>query len=439
VPATRGGNVPETKRTMEDYQLAVPQLQDEAVKQAQLDRMKRRASGLLVVAAVIYVIARFFEGRHPWLGYVRATAEAGMVGGIADWFAVTALFRHPMGIPIPHTAIVPNRKDRIGQSLGRFVQNNFLSREVIVHKLRSVGAARKMADWLSQPENARSISRHASVAVTGVVQVLRDEDVQEMIDQSITSRVRRTQVAPLMGRVLGIVTAENRHQDLLDSALRLITRLLNENREALREKIGEETPWWFPNAVDDKIHERVVTGIEHTLHDVSVDPEHPLRARFNEAVEEFVEKLKSSPEMIARGELLKEEVLQHPTVRSYSASLWGEMKESLLRHNDDPESSFRQRLERAVTSFGESLRTDEELLDKVEGWIEGAVLYVVEQYRHEVADLISTTVQAWPAEDTSRKIELQIGKDLQFIRINGTLVGGLAGLLIYTVSRLLGV
>lgn len=424
---------------MEDYQLAVPQLQDEAVKQAQLDRMKLRATGLLVLAAVVYVLARAFEGRHPWLGYVRATAEAGMVGGIADWFAVTALFRHPMGIPIPHTAIVPNRKDRIGQSLGRFVQNNFLSREVIVHKLRSVGAARKMAEWLSQPEHARSISRHASVAVTGVVQVLRDEDVQEMIDQSITSRVRKTQVAPLMGRVLGIVTAENRHQELLNSAIRLITRLLDENRDALRAKIGEETPWWFPTAVDDKIYERVVSGIEHTLHDVAVDPEHPLRARFNEAVEEFVEKLRTSPEMIARGEALKEEVLQHPTVRSYSASLWGEMKGALLRHNEDPESPFRQRLERAVTSFGASLRTDDELLDKVEGWIEGAVLYVVEQYRHEVADLISTTVQAWPAEDTSRKIELQIGKDLQFIRINGTLVGGLAGLVIYTVSRLLGV
>ena len=422
----------------QSYEIAAPALQDEALKQAQLDRMKRRAAGLLVVAAVIYVIARYFEARYPWLGYVRATAEAGMVGGIADWFAVTALFRHPMGIPIPHTAIVPSRKDKIGLSLGRFVQNNFLSRDVIVRKLRSVGASRKMAEWMARPENAGTLSRHASASIQGVIQVLRDEDVQELIDGSITTRVRKTQVAPLMGNVLALVTAENRHQELLNSAMRLVARVMDDNRELLRDKIGEETPWWFPTAVDDKIYQRVVAGIEHTLHEVSVDPDHPLRARFNEAMEEFVEKLKSSPEMIARGEALKEEVLRHPAVRSYSASLWGEMKASLLRHNADPESPFRQRVERAITSFGESLQNDEELLEKIEVWLEGAVLYVVEQYRHEVADLISSTVQAWPAEDTSRKIELQIGKDLQFIRINGTLVGGLAGLIIYTLSQLFG-
>jgi len=333
---------------------------------------------------------------------------------------------------------VSARKDKIGLSLGRFVQNNFLSRDVIVHKLRSVGAARKMADWLANPDNAHTLSQHTSAAITGLIQVLRDEDVQELIDQSITTRVRKTQVAPLMGQVLGVVTAENRHQELLVAALRMVARVVDENRDVLRSRIGEETPWWFPTAVDDRIYQKVVAGIEHTLQEVSVDPDHPLRARFNEAMDEFVEKLKSSPEMIARGEALKEEVLQHPAVRSYSASLWGEMKESLLRHNADPDSRFRQRVERAVTAFGESLQRDEELLGKVEGWIEGAVLYVVEQYRHEVADLISTTVAAWPAEDTSRKIELQIGKDLQFIRINGTLVGGLAGLIIYTLSQLFG-
>jgi uncharacterized membrane-anchored protein YjiN (DUF445 family) len=422
---------------MQNPQIAAPQLPDEALKQAQLERMKLRATGLLVLAAVIYALARYFEERHPWLGYVRATAEAGMVGGIADWFAVTALFRYPLGIPIPHTAIVPNRKDKIGGSLGRFVQNNFLSREVIVTKLRSIGASRKIALWLSQAEHASSLSRHASAVLKGTVQVLRDEDVQELIDQSIVSRVRKVQVAPLMGNVLGVVTAENRHQEILDATLRLLGRLLDENREVIRLKIREETPWWFPTAVDDKIYEKVVARVEGTIHEVSRDPDHPLRARFNEAVDEFVEKLKSSPQMIARGEALKEEVLQHPAVRSYSASLWGEMKGSLLRHGTDPESPFRQRVERAITSFGESLLEDEELLEKIEVWLESAALYVVEQYRHEVADLISTTVQAWPAEDTSRKIELQIGKDLQFIRINGTLVGGLAGLLIYAVSQLL--
>ena len=422
---------------MQSLHIAPPQLADEEEKRVQLDRMKRRASGLLVLAAIIYVIARWWEERHPWLGYVRATAEAGMVGGIADWFAVTALFRHPLGIPIPHTAIVPHRKDKIGRSLGRFVENNFLSREVIVAKLRSIGASVRIAEWLSRPESAQSLSRHAAAVLQGTVQVLRDEDVQELIDQSIVARVRRTQVAPLMGSVLSVVTADNRHQELLDAALRLFTRLVDENRETIRAKIGEETPWWFPTAVDDRIHDKVVARLQATLHAVSSDPDHPLRARFNEAVDEFVERLKSSPEMIERGEALKEEVLRHPAVRSYSASLWGEMKGALTRGSADADSPLRQRVERAITAFGESLREDPELLEKIEVWLESAALYVVEQYRHEVAALISSTVEAWPAEDTSRKIELQIGKDLQFIRINGTLVGGLAGLLIYAFSQLL--
>ena len=422
---------------MQSLHIAPPQLADEEEKRVQLERMKRRASGLLVLAAAIYVVARYFEERHPWLGYVRATAEAGMVGGIADWFAVTALFRHPLGIPIPHTAIVPNRKDRIGRSLGRFVQNNFLSRDVIVAKLRSIGASGRIAEWLSRPESAQTLSRHAAAVLQGAVQVLRDEDVQELIDQSIVARVRRTQVAPLMGSVLATVTADNRHQELLDAALRLFARLVEENRETIRAKIGEETPWWFPTAVDDRIHDKVVSRLQANLRAVSTDPDHPLRARFNEAMDEFIERLKSSPEMIEKGEALKEEVLRHPAVRSYSASLWGEMKGALTRGSADADSPLRQRAERAITAFGESLREDPELLEKIEGWLETAALYVVEQYRHEVAELISSTVQAWPADDTSRKIELQIGKDLQFIRINGTLVGGLAGLLIYAFSQLL--
>jgi uncharacterized membrane-anchored protein YjiN (DUF445 family) len=397
--------------------------------------MKFRAAALLGVAAVIYVVARVLEHRYPWLGYVRATAEAAMVGGLADWFAVTALFRYPAGIKIPHTAIIPNRKERIGRSLGNFVQNNFLSRPVITQKLRSVNVGRKAADWLADPAHAPTVAKHATAAVTGVVQVLRDEEVQELIEQSIVSRVRSTQVAPLMGNVLGLVTSGNRHQELFDSALKLVARLLDENGEALREKIGRETPWWIPTPVDDKIYEKIVRGVEHTLVEVREDPAHPLRERFNEAVEEFVTKLKSSPAMIAKGEHVKEELLRHPAVRAYSSSLWADMKAWLMRHSSDPDSEFRRRIEHGVTSFGVSLQTDEELIAKIDGWVESAVLYVVEEYRHEIADLIATTVAAWDPEDTTRKIELQIGKDLQFIRINGTLVGGLAGLLIYVISQ----
>jgi uncharacterized membrane-anchored protein YjiN (DUF445 family) len=423
---------------MQSGEIALQPIQDEQQKQLQLTSMKRRATGLLVAALVVYVVARALETRWPGFGYLRATAEAAMIGGLADWFAVTALFRYPMGLRIPHTAIIPNRKDRIGRSLGNFVQNNFLSPTVIRTRLRAAGAARKGAEWLARPEHGESVGRHAAAAVTGVVQVLRDEDVQDIIQENVMGRVRKTQVTPVVARVLSLVTQDNRHQELLDAAIRLLGRLVDENRDTIRERVGRETPWWVPTQVDDKIYEKLVGRVENTLHEVSSDPDHPLRGRFNEAVAEFIVRLQESPSTIQRGEQLKEEVLSHPAVRDYSASLWGDLKASLIKNAADPESEFRRRIGHAVTRVGQSLVEDDELLEKVELWIENAVIYVVEQYRHEIADLISTTVAAWDPEDTTRKIELQIGKDLQFIRINGTLVGGLAGFLIYALGELVG-
>jgi uncharacterized membrane-anchored protein YjiN (DUF445 family) len=421
---------------LEIGRLTLPPLRDEEEKRARLIRMKRLATGLLVFATLVFIVTSILEHRWPGLGYVRATAEAAMVGAIADWFAVTALFRYPLGIPIPHTAIIPSRKDKIGISLGNFVQNNFLSPPVIVARIRSANVARKLAEWLANPEHGDTVGKHAAAGVSGLVQVLRDEEIQEIIETSVISRVRSTQVAPLMGRVLSLVTAENRHQELLDSAIRLFERLFDENREALRAKISRETPWWMPTAVDDQIYQKLVRSVEKTLHEVTGNPDHPLRHRFNEAVAEFVERLRSSPEMIARGEELKEEVLRHPAVREYSGSLWADVKGSVLRHSADPQSEFRLRVGHAVTRFGASLQEDEELLEKVNGWVEQAVLYVVDQYRHEVAALIETTVSAWDPEDTTQKIELQIGRDLQYIRINGTLVGGLVGLVIYSFAQI---
>ncbi len=417
--------------------IALQPIKDEELKREQLDKMKFRATGMLVVATGIYLAARLLESRWPWLGYVRATAEASMVGGLADWFAVTALFRYPMGIRIPHTAIIPNRKERIGRSLGNFVQNNFLSPAVISARLQDAHIAGKLADWLSQPEHGEVVGKHAAAAVTGVVQVLKDEEVQELIESSVMQRARATQVAPVVGRVLSLMTHGDRHQELLDSALKLVDRLIEENREGLRQRIRDELPWWVPTPIDEKIYQKIINGVEKTLEEVATNHEHPLRLRYNEAMLEFIEKLRTSPEMIERGEHLKEELLEHPVVRGYSASLWGDLKASVLRHAADPGSEFRQRIGHTVTRFAESMRGDPELLAKVDGWVEGAVLYFVEQYRGEVAELISSTVAAWDPEDTTRKIELQIGKDLQFIRINGTLVGGLVGLLLYALGRLL--
>ena len=397
--------------------------------------MKVVATGLLVVMAAVFLAARAVEARYPGLGYVKAFAEAAMVGGLADWFAVTALFRHPLGIPIPHTAIIPSRKDRIGRSLGGFVQNNFLSREVIAARLHGLRIAERIAKWISDPANSGRIAHHVATGLAGTAAVLRDEDVQAMIDRAIVARVKKTQVAPVLGNVLSLLTADNRHQEILDEALHLISEGVSRNEELIRQRIREESPWWLPEAVDDRIHDKVVAAIENTLRQVAADPSHPLRERFDKALAGFIEKLRTSPDVIARAEMIKEDMLENPAVRQFSATIWSDVKQALARYADRKESDPPGAVEQGLTKLGNAVLADAELMAKVDHWILDAVLYAVEQFRGEVAQLISYTVGQWDAEETSKKIELQIGKDLQFVRINGTLVGGLVGLILYSISK----
>ncbi len=413
---------------------------DDEVKRVRLVQMKRVATLMLVGVAVLFVVTRFLESTYPWLGFVRAFAEAAMVGGIADWFAVTALFRHPMGIPIPHTAIVPSRKDRIGTALGNFVQRNFLTHEVVSGKIAAMQLGNRAAQWLSRPENSRRLARHAAHGLSGAVGVLRDDDVQALVDRGIVSRLRRMQAAPLMARLFELLTAGGRHQALLDDALRLAAKFLYENEAMIRERVKAESPWWVPGAVDSRVGDKIVSGVEKTLVAVAADPDHPLRQRYDEAVDRFVLSLRENPETIARFEQIKLDVLAHPGVADFSREVWGDVKGRIASYAeqvaDDAEQAPDQ-LEQWLAGLGHTVLQDPVLSAKVNGWIVEMVAYAVDQAREEVATLISTTVAAWDAHATSRKIELQIGRDLQFIRINGTLVGGLVGLILYAVGLLL--
>lgn len=406
----------------------------EGERRARLKRMQRLATGLLVGMTVLFAVTSFLQHRYPWLGFVRAVAEAAMVGGIADWFAVTALFRHPLGVPIPHTAIIPRRKDRIGRSLGGFVQANFLSGTVLSARLAVFRPTERLARWLMEPENARRIAQHAASALAGAANVLRDEDVQQFIDRSLVSRLRRTQVAPLLGNVLALVTAGERHQRLLDEVIRLLASAVDQHEDLIRERIRAETPWWVPGAVDERIHEKVVSAIDHTLQEVDADPLHPLRQRFDRAVHDFIESLRHSPDAAARAESIKEELLDHPVVQQFSASLWTDVKAAILRRAEHPDAAPGA-LEQALQTIGETLLADPQLQEKGDMAITTMVLAVVDQYRDGVAQFIANTVEQWDANATSRKIELTIGRDLQFIRINGTLVGGLVGLILYSIGR----
>jgi uncharacterized membrane-anchored protein YjiN (DUF445 family) len=412
-------------------------ISDPEERQRQLVRMKRRATGLLVFMGAVFVVARILEPSHAWLGYIRATAEASLVGGVADWFAITALFRHPLNLPIPHTAIIPSRKDRIGRSLGNFVQNNFLSPEVLAAKLRAAQISRRAAEWLAQPENARKAAQNVASVLRSAGAVVRDEDFHSLLDRSVVEPLRRMPIAPVLSKGLELLTVDDRHQQLLDRVISGLTNLVAENEELIRERIREESPWWVPELVDDRIHRKVLGGIERTLFEVAADPDHQLRHRFDELLSEWIVQLQESPEVRARAEAIKQQILDPETSGRLAASLWNEVKEALGRQNQPGEGGAIDAVARGLSALARAALEDEALLEKVDGWVIGAVLRVVEQHRHEVGQLIAQTVSAWDPEETSRRIELLVGRDLQFIRINGTLVGGLVGLIIYSVTRML--
>jgi uncharacterized membrane-anchored protein YjiN (DUF445 family) len=412
-------------------------LKDEAERRAKMEQMRRRATGLLVFAGVVFLVARLFEPAHPWLGFIRATAEASLVGGLADWFAVTALFRKPLGLPIPHTAIIPTQKDRIGRILGNFLQEHFLTRDVIAAKIRSVHLAERVARWMSDPAESKLIAKHIAAGLARAIQSLPDEEVTELIRKSAANRLQATRIAPILSDVLALLTTERRHQDLLNEAARLIAQTIEENQIEIRLRIAEQSPWWVPGVVDDKIYQKIMSALEDLLEELRTDPRHPLRLKFDIALEDFIDRLKNSPEVIAKAEALKEKLVDQPVFEEFAASLWHSARRAAARYSANPDAKSPDALEQAIITAGESLLTNPAVLEEFEEFLSRMISSAVEQHRHEVAEFLAQTVSRWDPEVASQRLELVVGRDLQFIRINGTLVGGLVGLLIYTISLLL--
>ncbi|HMH82821.1 MAG TPA: DUF445 domain-containing protein [Gemmatimonadales bacterium] len=409
---------------------------DDAVRQAQLDTMKRRATGLLALAAAVFAAASILEREYPWLGYVRATAEASLVGGLADWFAVTALFRHPLGLPIPHTAIVATRKERIGRILGTFVQNHFLSCDVVTVNLRAVRPAERAARWLSDPEHSRRIARQIAGGLAKTLEALPDEDARELVRQVVSARVRATRVAPALGRTLALVLEGDHHQGFLNEAVRLAAQAIADSREYIRERVRAESPWWVPGVVDEKIYQRIIEVTEQLLRAIGADPAHPLRAAFDSALRDFVDRLQHSPDVIAKAEAMKEEWLADPSVAELSSRLWEATRQAIVSYATRADGAVPGPLERGLSEFGAALLANDALLTEIDDLVVDLAATVVERYRQEIGNLIAQTVAGWDPEATSRRFELAVGRDLQFVRINGTLVGGLVGLVIYTLWHL---
>lgn len=414
--------------------MADPLIDDDDARRARLDRMKRLALLLLLAMAVVFAWTFQLPDR-TWVGYLRAFSEAAMIGALADWFAVTALFRHPLGVPIPHTAIVPRRKDQIARSLGRFVADHFLVEEVLRPRLAAFGFAARIADWLERPGNAEKLTADGGALLRWLARAADDEQLRSMVSGHLHLSLREVQVTPLIGRVADLLVRGPHAQILLNAAVVWAREVLDENRGRIRDRIGERSPWWLPGFVDERIYASMVAEVDGLLDRVGADEGHPARQRFNQALREGVARLSEDPEVIARGEAIKRELLEHPAVEAYLAGLWNDLRTALLeadRHADGP---LRRRIVEGVRGIAAQVRSEPALGAEVDAWAVATVSHLVTNYRDEIATIISETVRSWDPELTAERLELQVGRDLQFIRINGTLVGGAVGLIIHAIVR----
>jgi uncharacterized membrane-anchored protein YjiN (DUF445 family) len=411
----------------------------DAQRQVGLRRMKLVALSFLVGATVVFLVCRWAQAHGSvgaWVGYVGAAAEAGMVGALADWFAVTALFKHPLGIPIPHTAIIKRKKDQLGEGLGTFVRENFLSPAVVETKLRDAQVPGRLGKWLSEPLHAERVAGEAATVLRVLVELLRDEDVQQVIDRMIVRRIAEPQWGPPVGRVLSTLLAEHRQEALIQLlADRAFQWSLNAG-EIIQRVVERDSPTWSPRFVDHLVGDRIHRELMDFTDKVRRNPDHELRRSATRFLFEFADDLQHDPDTIARAETVKGQLMARDEIATAAATAWKTLKRLVLEGVDDPSSALRSRIADAVVRIGESLRDDAELRDKVDNWIVRAAQHLVSQYGIEITAIITDTIERWDADEASRRIELHVGRDLQFIRINGTVVGSLAGLVIYTVAQL---
>ncbi len=399
--------------------------------------MRRLATGLLVVMVLLLVAAQHFEGTNPSLGFVRAFAEAAVVGALADWFAVTALFRHPLGVPIPHTAIVPRNKDRIGDNLGRFVQENFLSPPLVAERIAHVDFAGRFAKWLSEPAQAAWLAAGITGVLPRILHSLDDQDLRRFAKEQVTAGLRQIEIAPVAGEVLALLTRDNRHQELVTQLIERIMVLVQEYKPQLREKVRKEVWWGLRTwAVDELVYAKIVAAVDAFLEELRNTPTHELRSRFDQALERLIEELKSSPAYRAQGEAFKRQLLENPALQEYIASVWREIRNRIVDDVARPDSAIRAQLQASIMKLGQALLHDQAMRDKLNAWIRAEIVAQLGAHGHQIALLISETIRKWDAKTVTDKVESEVGSDLQYIRINGTIIGGLVGLLIYAVSLL---
>jgi uncharacterized membrane-anchored protein YjiN (DUF445 family) len=399
--------------------------------------MKSVATGLLLISAAVYLIAKRAEatGAPVWVSFVRAAAEAAMVGGLADWFAVTALFRRPLGLPIPHTAIIPTRKDAIGASLGEFVGDNFLSEEVVRDKIRSAQIASRFGSWLSEPTNSKQVTDEIASVITWATSLGDDEDIAEVIEESFRRTAENFDVAKPLGVFLTKAVENDAHTPIVDMLARAIEDWLENDPARAKGWIDKQLPRWLPGLGKDRAGEWLYERLIELSKEVQVDMQHPIRRSIERLLHRFAEQLQSDPVIIERVNAAKMRLVDRPEVRHTISDLWLSTKKTLRAEAANPESELRSRVTTLLANFGSRVASDADLQLTINTAIEDATSHLVDRYRDEIAGIISDTVARWDAGDTAKKIELQVGRDLQFIRVNGTIVGALAGILIHAIGE----
>jgi uncharacterized membrane-anchored protein YjiN (DUF445 family) len=400
--------------------------------------MKAAATGLLVVMAAVFVAARALEARYPALSYVKAFAEAAMVGGLADWFAVTALFRHPLGLPIPHTAIIPRNKDRIGEALANFLKENFLIPAVVARRMRNIDVAGAAGRFLQTPAGeGNRIRAGASRLIADIFEGLDDERLGGIVKGAVSNRLRKMEVSPLLGHTLASAINEDRHVPMLEAAIRWTARALDANEPLIREMVHKKANWVLKLAgLDAKLADAIIDGLRKLTVEMSTDPTHPVRLKIEEALAQLANDLQTRPETRERVEAIKDQLLDNQSVSLWLDALWQKAREAINRAARTPDAVLAGKLGEVMKSMGTTLESDARIRAAINQFARRATVGMAASYGGSIVKLVSETVRSWDARTVTARLEAAVGRDLQYIRINGTLVGGMVGLVLHLLDRL---
>jgi len=400
--------------------------------------MKVVATGLLVAMAGVFVAARAFQPQYPWLAYVKAFAEAAMVGGLADWFAVTALFRHPLGLPIPHTAIIPRNKDRIGEALANFLKENFLIPSVVARRMQNIDVAGATGRFLQTPASeGNRIRAGASRLIADIFESLDDERLGGIVKGAISSRLRKMEVSPLLGHALASAINEDRHVPMLEASIRWMARALEANEELIRQMVKKKANWALKLAgFDAKLADAIIDGLRKLTTEMSTDPAHPVRVKAEEALAQLANDLQARPETRERVETIKEQLLDNKSVSLWLDTLWQKGREAMIKAARNPDAVLAGKLGEVLKSMGSTLEKDRRIRAAINQFARRAAVGMAASYGSSIVKLVSETVRGWDARTVTNRLEAAVGRDLQYIRINGTIVGGLVGLILHVLDTI---